>query len=210
MGSLLTVFSDIYVEFIAYSEGFNINSYGIISKTIPCSPLHSPLKYWPAYVLLSCMIHRYDGQAVTRFLSTLRIRVQFLGSCRSSEVDSSNIVRRAEKRIEGIRVATPLQSVECNHCASGLLCGLQNRYEKTLQFHRFWSVDDKLMHTEYSALRSIVVTNYEETVKMPINEPAAGLRRSQIQEYVDYNGGAGVQHIALHTEDIITTVSSEQ
>jgi 4-hydroxyphenylpyruvate dioxygenase len=79
-------------------------------------------------------------------------------------------------------------------------------YEKVLQFHRFWSVDDKTMHTDYSALRSIVVANYEETIKMPINEPAPGLRRSQIQEYVDYNGGAGVQHIALKTSDIISTV----
>ena len=75
-------------------------------------------------------------------------------------------------------------------------------------FHRFWSVDDKQLHTEYSALRSIVVTNYEETIKMPINEPAPGKRKSQIQEYVDYYGGAGVQHIALNTPDIISTVRS--
>lgn len=81
-------------------------------------------------------------------------------------------------------------------------------YENMLQFHRFWSVDDKQMHTEYSALRSIVVTNYDETIKMPINEPAPGKRKSQIQEYVDYNGGAGVQHIALRTEDIIKSVTN--
>ena len=54
-------------------------------------------------------------------------------------------------------------------------------YEKNLMFHRFWSVDDSQIHTEYSALRSIVVTNYEETIKMPINEPAPGKRKSQIQ-----------------------------
>jgi 4-hydroxyphenylpyruvate dioxygenase len=81
-------------------------------------------------------------------------------------------------------------------------------YERVLQFHRFWSVDDKTMHTEYSALRSIVVANYEETIKMPINEPAPGKRRSQIQEYVDYNGGPGVQHIALATNDIIASVEN--
>jgi 4-hydroxyphenylpyruvate dioxygenase len=80
-------------------------------------------------------------------------------------------------------------------------------YVKMLQFHRFWSVDDKIMHTDFSSLRSIVVANYEETIKMPINEPAPGNRRSQIQEYVDYNGDAGVQHIALSTDDIIDTVS---
>jgi len=52
-----------------------------------------------------------------------------------------------------------------------------------LVFHRFWSVDDSIMHTDFSALRSVVVTNWEETVKMPINEPAAGSKRavSQIQ-----------------------------
>lgn len=81
-------------------------------------------------------------------------------------------------------------------------------YEKILQFHRFWSVDDSQMHTEYSALRSIVVADYDEKVKMPINEPAPGKKKSQIQEYVEYYGGAGIQHIALRTEDIITSVSA--
>jgi 4-hydroxyphenylpyruvate dioxygenase len=79
-------------------------------------------------------------------------------------------------------------------------------YEKHLDFHRFWSIDDKMLHTQYSALRSVVVADFDEKVKMPINEPAAGLRKSQIQEYVDYYNGAGVQHIAMRTEDIITTV----
>lgn len=51
-------------------------------------------------------------------------------------------------------------------------------------FHRFWSVDDSQIHTDYSSLRSIVVTNYEETIKMPINEPANGKRKSQIQVIV--------------------------
>lgn len=79
-------------------------------------------------------------------------------------------------------------------------------YENTLQFHRFWSIDDKMLHTEFSALRSIVMANYEETIKMPINEPATGKKKSQIEEYVDFYGGAGVQHIALNTDDIITAV----
>ncbi|XP_057677718.1 4-hydroxyphenylpyruvate dioxygenase [Corythoichthys intestinalis] len=79
-------------------------------------------------------------------------------------------------------------------------------YQKCLMFHRFWSIDDKQIHTQYSALRSIVVTNYEETIKMPINEPAIGKKKSQIQEYVDYNGGAGVQHIALNTSNIIQAI----
>lgn len=76
-------------------------------------------------------------------------------------------------------------------------------YEKQLTFHRFWSVDDSQIHTEYSALRSIVMTNPEETIKLPINEPARGKKQSQIQEYLDYYGGPGIQHIALNTDNII-------
>uniref|UniRef100_A0A668AE27 4-hydroxyphenylpyruvate dioxygenase n=1 Tax=Myripristis murdjan TaxID=586833 RepID=A0A668AE27_9TELE len=79
-------------------------------------------------------------------------------------------------------------------------------YQRNLLFHRFWSVDDKQLQTEFSALRSIVVANYEETVKMPINEPAIGKRMSQIQEYVEYYGGPGVQHIAMNTSDIIPAI----
>lgn len=81
-------------------------------------------------------------------------------------------------------------------------------YEQKLDFKRFWSVDDKIMHTDYSALRSIVVCDFDQIVKMPINEPAPGKRISQIQEYVDYYGGAGVQHIALNVDDVITTVTN--
>ena len=55
---------------------------------------------------------------------------------------------------------------------------------------------------------SCVVSNYDETIKLPINEPAPGKRPSQIQEYCDYNDGAGVQHIAIRTFDIIGTVST--
>jgi 4-hydroxyphenylpyruvate dioxygenase len=79
-------------------------------------------------------------------------------------------------------------------------------YEKMLDFHRFWSIDDKMLHTEYSALRSVVVSDFDEKVKMPINEPAPGKRKSQIQEYVEYYGGAGVQHIALRTENMLDAI----
>lgn len=79
-------------------------------------------------------------------------------------------------------------------------------YENVLGFHRFWSVDDKDMSTEFSALRSIVVANENERIKMPINRPAKGLKASQIQEYVEYYTTPGVQHIALDTKNIIKTV----
>ncbi|CAK7274662.1 hypothetical protein SEPCBS57363_006278 [Sporothrix epigloea] len=83
-------------------------------------------------------------------------------------------------------------------------------YERRLGFHRFWSVDDSQICTEFSALRSIVMSSggNTDTVKMPINEPAAGKKRSQIEEYIVFNSGAGVQHIALRTPDIVKAVSS--
>jgi len=80
-------------------------------------------------------------------------------------------------------------------------------YEKCLDFHRFWSVDDTQVHTQYSALRSIVMCDFDRVVKMPMNEPAKGLKKSQIQEYIDYHGGPGVQHVALLTDNIIEAVT---
>lgn len=80
-------------------------------------------------------------------------------------------------------------------------------YEKVLGFHRFWSVDDKDVCTEYSALKSIVMASPDERIKMPINEPAVGKKKSQIEEFIDFYDGPGVQHIALKTENILETVA---
>ena len=79
-------------------------------------------------------------------------------------------------------------------------------YEKIFNWHRFWTVDDKDINTKYSSLRSIVMANDNEKIKMPINEPADGLKKSQIQEFIDYYETAGVQHLAFSTKDIISTV----
>lgn len=80
-------------------------------------------------------------------------------------------------------------------------------YDRVLGFHQFTSFDDKDISTEFTALRSKVMADPTNQIKFPINEPAEGRRKSQIQEYLDYNAGAGVQHIALLTDDIIHTVS---
>ncbi|CZR58200.1 probable 4-hydroxyphenylpyruvate dioxygenase [Phialocephala subalpina] len=120
-----------------------------------------------------------------------------------------------------------------DHCVGNQDWGKMNEaceyYEKCLGFHRFWSVDDSEICTEFSALSSVVMASPNEVVKMPINEPALGKRKSQIEEYinlpfspnqqfktykltenrfVDFYNGAGVQHIALRTRDILTTVSN--
>lgn len=80
-------------------------------------------------------------------------------------------------------------------------------YEEVFGWKRFWSVDDKDVATDYTSLRSIVVANDNERIKMPINRPAAGLRKSQIEEFVEYYSGPGIQHIALDTKDIVKTVT---
>ncbi len=80
-------------------------------------------------------------------------------------------------------------------------------YEEQLGFHRFWSVDDKEMCSEFSALSSVVMASPNESVMIPINEPAMGKKKSQIEEFVDFYGGPGVQHIACLTKDIVTTVT---
>jgi 4-hydroxyphenylpyruvate dioxygenase len=73
-------------------------------------------------------------------------------------------------------------------------------------FVNFLSFDDKQIHTEYSALMSKVMSNGNGRIKFPINEPAKGNKRSQIEEYLDFYEGPGVQHIAVATDDVIKTV----
>ena len=80
-------------------------------------------------------------------------------------------------------------------------------YEDVMGFVNFLSFDDKQIHTEYSALMSKVMSNGNGRIKFPINEPAEGKKRSQIEEYLDFYEGPGVQHIAVATDDIISTVS---
>lgn len=80
-------------------------------------------------------------------------------------------------------------------------------YEDVMGFVNFLSFDDKQIHTEYSALMSKVMSNGNGRIKFPINEPAKGKKKSQIEEYLDFYEDSGVQHIAVATDDIIKTVA---
>jgi 4-hydroxyphenylpyruvate dioxygenase len=106
-------------------------------------------------------------------------------------------------------VSTGLQEVD--HCVGNVELGEMNNwvkfYEQVLGFSQLISFDDKDISTEYTALMSKVMANGNGRVKFPINEPAEGKKKSQIDEYLEFYGGAGVQHIALSTNDIVETVS---
>jgi 4-hydroxyphenylpyruvate dioxygenase len=83
-------------------------------------------------------------------------------------------------------------------------------YERTMGFTNIIHFADEQIHTEYSALMSKVMADGQGKIKFPINEPAEGKRKSQIEEYLEFFGGPGVQHVALQTEDIVRTVESLQ
>jgi 4-hydroxyphenylpyruvate dioxygenase len=99
-----------------------------------------------------------------------------------------------------------------DHCVGNVGWGEMRQwsdfYRKSFGFTPLISFDDKDISTEYSALRSIVMSDDEHIVKFPLNEPAQGRKRSQIEEFLDFHGGPGVQHVALATKDIIKTVQA--
>jgi 4-hydroxyphenylpyruvate dioxygenase len=98
-----------------------------------------------------------------------------------------------------------------DHCVGNVELGKMNDwvkfYEDVMGFKMIITFDDKDISTEYSALMSKVVTNGNGYVKFPINEPAEGKKKSQIDEYLEFYHGAGVQHMAILTNDIIDTVT---
>ena len=97
-----------------------------------------------------------------------------------------------------------------DHCVGNVELGKMNEwvrfYEEVMGFKLLVTFDDKDISTEYSALMSKVVSNGNGFIKFPINEPAAGKKKSQIEEYLEFYQGAGVQHIAVATDDILHTV----
>jgi 4-hydroxyphenylpyruvate dioxygenase len=85
-----------------------------------------------------------------------------------------------------------------------------NFYAEVMGFVQLLSFDDKDISTEYTALMSKVMSNGNGRIKFPINEPAKGKKKSQIEEYIDFYNGSGVQHIAVATDNIIETVTELQ
>lgn len=101
-----------------------------------------------------------------------------------------------------------------DHCVGNVGWNQMNKwvkfYEDVMGFRNILSFDDKDISTEYSALMSKVMSNGNGYVKFPINEPAEGKKKSQVEEYLDFYNGEGVQHIAVATKNIIETVTDLQ
>jgi 4-hydroxyphenylpyruvate dioxygenase len=132
-----------------------------------------------------------------------------------------SIVERRNYRglfLPGFRAATspyappPVGLKYVDHCVGNVELGKMNEwvafYANVLGFFNLLSFDDKDISTEYSALMSKVMSNGNGRIKFPINEPAAGKKKSQIDEYLEFYRGPGVQHIAVATDDIIGTVTA--
>lgn len=114
------------------------------------------------------------------------------------------IARKSNVKIE------PLGLEYVDHCVGNVELGAMNKwvkfYEDVMGFKLLLTFDDKDISTEYSALMSKVVSNGNGYIKFPINEPAEGKKKSQIDEYLEFYNGPGVQHIAVATHNIVHTV----
>ncbi len=99
-----------------------------------------------------------------------------------------------------------------DHCVGNVELGQMNRwvqyYADVMGFRNLITFDDADISTEYSSLMSKVMSNGDDKIKFPINEPASGKKKSQIEEYLDFYGGPGAQHLALATDDLIATVTA--
>jgi len=106
---------------------------------------------------------------------------------------------------------SPIGLKYIDHMVGNVELGEMNKwstfYQDVMGFANLITFDDKDISTEYTALMSKVMTNANGRIKFPINEPAAGLKKSQIEEYIQFYGGAGCQHIAVATDDIVHTIT---
>lgn len=115
------------------------------------------------------------------------------------------------KAVKSSLKVKPIGLEYVDHCVGNVELGRMNHwvdfYKTVMGFNLLITFDDNDISTEYSALMSKVVSNGNGYIKFPINEPAQGKKKSQIEEYLDFYHGPGVQHIAIATNDIISTVS---
>jgi 4-hydroxyphenylpyruvate dioxygenase len=126
--------------------------------------------------------------------------------------DYNGIFLPGYKKMESHYNPAPVGLKFVDHMVGNVELGKMNEwvdfYEKVMGFTQILSFDDKEISTEYTALMSKVMSNGNGRIKFPINEPAPGKKKSQVDEYLEFYEGAGVQHIAVATDNIIQTVTA--
>jgi 4-hydroxyphenylpyruvate dioxygenase len=158
-------------------------------------PYMEPTRFEDEYgwVVISA-IHTY-GETIHKFVERTHYHGPFLPGF---------------KEVKNAIDVVPVGLRYVDHCVGNVELGAMNQwvkyYEDVMGFKLLITFDDEDISTEYSALMSKVVSNGNGYIKFPINEPAEGRKKSQIEEYLDFYHGAGVQHIAIETDNIIETV----
>ncbi|UII24863.1 4-hydroxyphenylpyruvate dioxygenase [Fulvivirga maritima] len=160
------------------------------------SPVHPPTSISDEFgTMIYSSIQTY-GETIHTFIE----RKNYTGPFLPGFIEKSSLIK-----------IKPIGLKYVDHCVGNVGWGEMNKwvqfYEEVMGFKLLITFDDKDISTEYSALMSKVVSNGNGYIKFPINEPAKGKKKSQIEEYIDFYHGAGVQHIAIATDDIIHTVS---
>ena len=160
------------------------------------APAHEPKKWVDEFGEVTTSSIKTYGETIHTFVERKNYRGPFLPGY---------------KAVKSSLKAESIGLKYVDHCVGNVELGQMNRwvdfYEKVMGFNLLVTFDDKDISTEYSALMSKVVSNGNGYIKFPINEPAQGKKKSQIEEYLDFYKGPGVQHIAIATDDIIFTVS---
>lgn len=159
--------------------------------------------------VVSAGIHSF-GRLVHSFVS--RTGQYTLDKVKHFGLFAPRFKKMGQLSINDYNRANPCGLFYVDHCVGNVEMGKMNDwvawYENVLQFKLFKHFDDNDISTEYSALMSKVMASGRELIKIPINEPAAGLRKSQIQEYLDWHDQTpGIQHLALLTSDAIDSVA---
>ncbi len=154
------------------------------------------------------VLHDDMGEVVTAAIQTYGDTIHSLVERRNYRGVFMPGYVRAESRY----APAPVGLKYVDHCVGNVELGAMNRwvsfYERVMGFYNLISFDDKDISTEYSALMSKVVSSGNGRIKFPLNEPAEGKRKSQIDEYLEFYNGPGVQHIAIATDDIVRTVTA--
>jgi len=154
------------------------------------------------------VLHDDDGEVVIAAIATYGDTIHSLVERRAYR----GLFLPGFRRADSPYAPAPVGLQHVDHCVGNVELGKMNEwvgfYERVMGFRNLISFDDKDISTEYSSLMSKVVASGNERIKFPINEPAAGKKKSQIDEYLEFYHGPGVQHVAIATDDIVATVTA--